>query len=237
MSWRTNRLMVLARNLGRAVGLNRWIAVWLNGRGYETRYDNRFSATLQPGDCAWDVGANVGYYTRLFSARVGNGGQVCAFEPSPANFARLSQACGGLGNVWMRQVGLGRENGVLSFQQGTDELGATSRVLDAAVASPATDQTMVDIRAGLGLIEAGEATAPNAIKIDVEGYELEVLQGLGAYLGTPSLRAIGVEVHFGILKERGLSDAPQQIERLLERSGFRVQWPDSSHLLATRPGA
>lgn len=76
---------------------------------------------------------------------------------------------------------------------------------------------------------------PNAIKIDVEGFEVEVLQGLGPHLAAPTLRVIGVEVHFGILKERGMADAPQRIERLLARNGFRVQWPDSSHLLALRP--
>lgn len=232
MSWRTNRLVLLARSLGRAVGLNRWIAVWLNGRGYETRYDNSICATLRPGDCVWDVGANVGYYTRLFSERVGNAGRVFAFEPSPVNFSRLRHACGDLSNVQMRQVGLGRDNGRLSFLQGADDLGATSRVL--GMAHPAADQTVVEIRTGTGLIQVGEASAPNAVKIDVEGFELEVLQGLGKELEAPALRAIGVEVHFGILRERGMADAPRQIEWLLERNGFRVRWPDSSHILATR---
>lgn len=94
---------------------------------------------------------------------------------------------------------------------------------------------MVDIRTGQGLIQGGEAMVPNAIKIDVEGFELEVLQGLGTHLAAPALRAIGVEVHFGILQERGMADAPQRIEQLLARNGFRVQWPDNSHLLALRP--
>lgn len=40
-----------------------------------------------------------------------------------------------------------------------------------------------------------------------------------------------------ILNERGMADAPQQIERLLQQSGFRMRWPDTSHILATRLGA
>ena len=75
---------------------------------------------------------------------------------------------------------------------------------------------------------------PNAIKIDVEGFELEVLQGMGPYLAEPTLRMIGVEVHFGILKERGIAYAPQRIEQLLVHNGYRVRWPDNSHLLAVR---
>lgn len=151
------------------------------------------------------------------------------------NFTRLRSACDSLGNVQLRQIGLGREDGTLSFVQGGDDLGATSRVIDAA--PHAGGQLLVEIRAGQGLIQEGEVMPPNAIKIDVEGFELEVLQGLGTQLGDPALRAIGVEVHFGILQERGMADAPKRIEHLLAQSGFSVHWPDSSHLLATRSAA
>lgn len=234
VSWRTHRLVVLARHIGRVLGLNRWMAVRLNGRGYETRYDQAFSLALRSGDCVWDVGANVGYYTHLFSDRVGNEGKIFAFEPSPVNFARLQRACADLTNVQLHPLGLGRDDGTLSFVQGADDLGATSRVIDVS-SHPESGQIMVEIRAGQYLIEKGEALPPNAIKIDVEGFELEVLQGLGKQqLQAPALRAIGVEVHFGILNARGIPNAPQQIERLLQQSGFRVQWPDSSHILATR---
>lgn len=44
---------------------------------------------IKPGDVIWDVGANVGYYTRKFSDSVGPAGQVFAFEPFPATAARL----------------------------------------------------------------------------------------------------------------------------------------------------
>lgn len=136
MSWRTNRLAVLARDLGRTLGINRWIAVWLNGRGYETRYDQAFTGALRLGDTVWDVGANVGYYTRQFAERVGGAGQVFAFEPSPVNFARLSATCEGLGHVHLRQVGLGQTEGYLALVQGADDLGATSRVIATSTSSP-----------------------------------------------------------------------------------------------------
>jgi len=132
MSWRTNSLVLAARNIGRSLGLNRYLARLLNGSGYETIYDNAFQQSLRQGDCVWDVGANVGYYTKLFSQRVGEEGRVFAFEPSPVNFSRLSTACVGLVNVQLRQFGLGQTDGSLSFQQGADDLGATSRVVASA---------------------------------------------------------------------------------------------------------
>ena len=230
MTWRTNGLVLAARNIGRTLGLNKVIASYLLGQGYEAKYDNRFSATLKQGDCVWDVGANVGYYTRSFSDRVGDAGVVFAFEPSPANYVRLNSACATLKNVQQLQSGLGRENGRLSFQQGADDLGATSRVVE----STAANTVVVDIRSGASLIADGVALPPNAIKIDVEGFELEVLQGLGSHLTLPALHSIGIEVHFSILKSRGMADAPSKIESLLQSHGFVVRWPDSSHILATR---
>ncbi len=230
MSWRTHRLVVMLRSFGRALGLNRWIAAWLSaGEGYEACYDSSFSGGLRPGDSVWDVGANVGYYTRLFARRVREQGHVFAFEPSPTNFQRLATACTELRNVTLLPCGLGREDGKLRFQQGADALGATSRITESA-----SDGINVDIRSGASLLASGEVTLPNAIKIDVEGFELEVLEGMADSLRQPPLRMIGVEVHFGILQQRGMALVPQQIESLLQRSGFVVSWPDGSHILAVR---
>ena len=234
MSWQTQPWAVGLRNVGRSLGLNRWIAARLYSGGYETRYDEALAACLRQGDIVWDIGANVGHYTRLFAERVGDSGQVIAFEPSPVNFLRLQQSCGALVSVKLCQMGLGREDGRLSFQQGADALGATSRVLETSVASADEETIQVDIRRGLGLIESGKIPAPNALKIDVEGFELEVLEGLGEALAALELRTLGIEMHFGILQDRGMGDAPQRIEALLKRQGYRLSWPDASHLLATR---
>lgn len=228
MSWQTNSIVMMLRNIGRTLGLNKWIASCLLGGGYETRYDNSFSGALRQGDCVWDVGANVGYYTCLFSNRVGERGKVFAFEPSPVNFDRLTTACALLENTTLMQCGLGREDSKLCFQQGADALGATSRIVESG-----SKGVLVDIRSGMSLIE-GAVQLPNAIKIDVEGFENEVLEGLGDMLKNPKVRLIGIEVHFGILKERGVAHVPQQIENTLHDNGFAVSWPDSSHILAVR---
>lgn len=225
--------MLAARNTGRKLGLNNALAAVLGRGGYEARYDKSFSAALRPGDCIWDVGANVGYYTTQFAAKAGVDGRVFAFEPSPVNFAKLVSACSGLANVTPHQLALGRESGLLPFEQGTDELGATSRILSGAAPSG----VMVEVRTGTSIVADRLADRPNAIKIDVEGFELEVLLGLGDLLEDKSLHNIGIEVHFGILQSRRMDDAPGVIEHILKQHGFRVTWPDSSHILATRQHA
>lgn len=230
MSWRTSKAGLAARRIGRNLKVNDLIGALLSRRGYEKGYDDLFSAALRPGLCVWDVGANVGHYTLQFAERTGPSGSVIAFEPSPHNFARLEQACAGTANVRLHQMALGRSDGSLPFEQGNDELGATSRV-----ASGSNSGIVVDVRAGRGLVASGLAPRPEAVKIDVEGFELEVLEGLGDLVSDPRLRVIGVEVHFRILEERGQGDVPATIERLLASKGYAITWPDSSHIIATRP--
>lgn len=228
MSWRTSTIGVFARDIGRTLGVNRFVAR-LRAHGYEENYEAKLSASIQQNDVVWDIGANVGYYTKQFAASVGESGTVVAFEPSALNFERLKSACAGLTTVRLLPYGLGSVSGRMRFEQGSDDLGATSRVIEDRDAG-----TIVDVRVGDELIASGAAPAPNVIKMDVEGFEGEVLSGLAASLRSPALRTIGVEVHFQILKQRGLGRTPHAIEAMLETAGFRVSWPDSSHILATR---
>jgi FkbM family methyltransferase len=228
MSWRTNPLVIGLRNFGRATRMNRLLAALVQ-RGYEEDYGIGLGSCIRPGDTVWDIGANVGLYTRRFAALTNGHGLVIAFEPSPINFAQLEQVCAPLANVHLHCCGLGDVAGRLYLQQGHDELGATSRVGAAEV-----DGIAVDIRVGDEVIASG-LPAPNVVKLDVEGFEVEVLRGLSRAMESPALRAIGVEVHFGILEERGFVAAPRQIEQQLARAGFRVRWIDSSHIVAVRP--
>ena len=45
---------------------------------------------------------------------------------------------------------------------------------------------------------------------------------------------IGIEIHFEILKDRGIEEAPSSIEKTLIEKGFNVDWTDPSHIVATR---
>jgi FkbM family methyltransferase len=233
MNWRTHPWTIRARSFGRQLGVNRWIGALRGAHTYEDRFQRSMFDALRPGDCVWDVGANLGLYSAAFAERVGETGHVLAFEPSPTNLTGLRSKVSGLRNVTVLPLALGSETGSATFQQGADPLGATSRVIERGQSGA----VQVPMARGAELVKAGTARAPNVIKIDTEGFELEVLLGLGELLREPTLRALCIEVHFGLLAERGLSHAPAQIEEALGASGFAISWPDASHIVAERRSA
>jgi len=234
VSWRTHPWTIALRRLGRTAGLNRAIAALLKrGEGYEGRFRDAMLALVREADCVWDVGANAGYYSKLFAERVGWRGRVFAFEPDTRVLARLEQSVRLLGNVTLVPVALADRDGTMRFRQGLDAMGATGQLIDADRTS-AGAWIEVTVLRGDTVVARGMAALPDVVKIDVEGFEAEVLRGLGALLDRPSLRAVCVEVHFGLLDTRGQRNAPAEIERRLYSAGFRCRWADHSHLVAVR---
>jgi hypothetical protein len=92
----------------------------------------------------------------------------------------------------------------------------------------------VSMAAADDMICSSEVITPNVIKIDTEGYELEVLEGMISTLSNSSLRTVFVEVHFCLLSERGLSRAAAEIEKTLVEADFHTHWTDASHIVGNR---
>lgn len=233
LSWRTNSAILLLRSAGRILGINRLVAS-LRGGGYEGRFQAAMLGAIRPGDVVWDVGANIGFYSTKFSDIAGPSGRIFACEPSPENRAHLIKAVKSRDNITVLPFALGEHEDLVRFEQGADSLGATSRIVEKTAQSVGT----VEVRVANGdqIIDSGEAAFPNVIKIDTEGFELEVLRGLVRSLRRRELRTLCIEVHFSLLKDRGLPNAPADIEELLELAGFNLTWPDPSHIFATRSG-
>lgn len=231
MSYQTNPLTIKARNIARTLGLTRIVGKLLRGDRYEQAFEDAMFATIGVGDVVWDIGANVGYYSKKFAGAAGPQGKVFAFEPFPETINRLKSETAGHPTVNVVPMALGAEAGSVRMQEGGDYLGATNKIVSSDVTE---GSAKVDVITGDALVGRGGVQAPNILKIDTEGFELDVLEGMKGLLNAPGLRALFIEVHFGNLAERGMSNAPARIEEILLTSGYRLRWLDPSHLAAYR---
>jgi FkbM family methyltransferase len=235
MSFLASRTGIFVRQIGRHTGINKliWhtlIRPFRTPGSYEQALTDALLATPRPGDCVWDIGANVGHFTTKFCDIVGDKGRVFAFEPSPRNAEVLRAAVAGRPNATVIGAALSDAEGTAILAQGTDRLGSNSRLVASSEDAAGTQSFEVPIQTGDGLWKSGTVLIPNVVKLDVEGYELDVLRGMSGILLRRELRDIFIEVHFGLLERRGMATAPREIEALLRSSGFAVHWTDTGHM-------
>lgn len=228
----SSAIVVKIRSYTRKIGLNKFIGRLIYGSRYEDNFGPVFIACIKPGDTVWDVGANVGLYTAMFLEAAGSDGRVVAFEPTPDCFARLQDQFSDCQQVSLKNIALGSRDGLAAMVLDDDPFGVTHHLVENSVSSP--NLLEIEVCTAASVVDGSSELFPNAIKIDVEGHEGSVVDGLSSLLVDPRLHSVGIEVHFGILEARGESWRPQQMEKLFRSNGFTVRWTDPSHMLATR---
>ncbi len=227
----TSPLAARARNLGRRIGLNRLVSRLTKSKGYEERFGGELLKLVSAGDCVWDVGANVGYYATQFAEKTGKG-PVVAFEPVGSCYQELVRRCGDGDRVIAVEAALGSADGAAPMEVADDPFSTTNRLRPGADAD--SRGPLVRVRRADSFAAEHPDLFPNVIKVDVEGHEGAVLDGMRALLVDKRLRCVGFEVHFGILQERGEGGRPREIQQAMEAEGFQVRWTDMSHMIGVR---
>ena len=148
---------------------------------------------LRPGDTFIDAGASIGYITAVAASLVGPAGQVHSFEPVPALFARLRETATLNPGLRIETVAaaLGRDPGTAAMDvTAAANIGWNTMVpgfMDPADRRERIEVPVVRLDAYL----AGRGIRPvRMIKIDTEGYELPVLEGLEGYLDSSGDRPL-----------------------------------------------
>jgi FkbM family methyltransferase len=159
-------------------------------RGYfERGYLDYLRALVDAGDTVVAVGATIGAYTLALAHIVGPTGMVVAFEPVPALERALHDAIklNGLTNVRLVKSAVGSRSGQADLFRADDpgNRGIASLVSTARQGrSISVEVTTLD--------EAIDCPV-SLLKIDVEGFETEVLRGAGRLITAPTLNAILLE--------------------------------------------
>lgn len=190
---------------------------------YEAAVQEALARHLEKGQVAYDVGAHVGFFTLLMARLVGEGGWVVALEPDPfmgpalENNLRLN----GVTNVSVVKAAAGANAGKRRFSPGRGA-GIGHLAEDGELAVEGTTIDDLGVRFGV----------PDLIKVDVEGGELEVLQGASDTLSRCK-PVLLVELH-GPENEAAASD-------LLAALGYKIDYVEDDpsqrrHLVAAHPG-
>ena len=163
--------------------------------------DEAFLARLDlSGKTVYDIGGYIGIYALFFARAVGPHGQVIAFEPNPQNYNELRQnvQLNQLDNVTPIQLGLGQaqETTELVIHPVFPARGFVARHQRANEAEVATFKRIPIQIDSLDHVRAEcDLPAPDFIKIDVEGLEFDVVQGMQQTL-TAHHPALFIEVHY-----------------------------------------
>ena len=149
---------------------------------YEQRTANLCKELLSPGMVFVDVGAHVGFFTLLAAREVGALGKVYAFEPESQNYALLLKNIdlNGYSSVFVSQKVVSnhsKETELFLSSLDTGSHSIHSQAARGVIGSQRVASTTVDT-----FFEEAGWLQVDLIKVDVEGAELAVLDGMGQFL-------------------------------------------------------
>ena len=186
---------------------------------YEESEAKIMEEKIKVGSIVVDVGANIGLHTLNMARIVGNTGQVFAFEPDPSNFEILEEnvKINNYQNIILEEKAVGDKHGRVTLYQ-SDHPG-NHRLF------PQTKQAKGEVEVELTsldkyFIDSNLAEKISFIKIDVEGLEFSVLNGMKNILKNNKKIKILFEFVPKIIMEVGF--APIGVLNLLTSIGFKL---------------
>jgi len=227
-----------------------WEFMRILNRSVESRYDETFDITLaphegasrlayyfgvsepelfafyegflKPGMTVVDAGANIGLHTLFFAKRVGPEGRVYAFEPGQSAFVRLQSHVerNKLANVRCFHCALGAAEGVVALAENCQD---NSRNFVVESSSKPIGTKNIALRPLDQVLKEESVGRVDFLKIDVEGFEPQVLGGASNYLRQQSIRVLQLELDDSSLARSGFSAG--QISGMLHGVGYRcAEW-------------
>lgn len=145
----------------------------------EANLTNFLIRFLKEEDVFIDVGAHIGFYSMLSSEIIGDKGKVYSFEPTPRTFNILKENCNNLKNVNLFNLALSNKNGPIRFFDYGPGYGAynSGHTEGAALLDKKGEKIEVQTIIMDDFLQKNNIN-PTIIKLDAEGLEYKILQGM-----------------------------------------------------------
>jgi FkbM family methyltransferase len=181
------------------------------------------------GMVVFDVGANIGDYSILFSQLVGNSGKVYSFEPTGNIFIKLQERVKEYGcqNISLFQKAIFSENKLIEFNEFPDEysgwnsIGKPKMILHPDAQNqyvPIVKTEMIEAITLDSFCQMYKIEFIDYLKLDVEGAESDALEGAIGLLTKKAIRFIQFEISQKMLE--GLNRQAQETFDLLIKAGY-----------------
>lgn len=172
---------------------------------------------LKPDDIVLEVGANIGYYVLIESSILSDNGFIYALEPEPDNIDLLKKniSLNNLRNVEVYDL-------ALSNRKGTAKLytGKASNLHSMYQGQSQEKKSYVEVNT-LTLDGFLEDKKPiTFLRMDIEGHEVEVIDGMKKTLESPYLERMFIEIHPHVVP----SNRMQSFLRTLKNYGFEITY-------------
>lgn len=191
----------------------------------ELRLARFFIDFIRPGDQIADVGAHFGYFSLLAAHLAGPEGRVWSFEPGSATHAVLTKNTQDFQQMEVHRLLVGAHNDILDFWEFPTLFSEYNTTRPDSVPEHLRGRKTQLESTRLDTFFTARQTAPRLIKIDVEGAEFEVVQGLKSLFEQGYFPVLAMEY----LGEQGHRQA---VTWLLEQ-GYQVLVPNADGALQT----
>jgi FkbM family methyltransferase len=186
---------------------------------YEPGTEAIFRKYIRADSVVVDVGANEGYFS-ILAAKLAYRGHVFAVEPQQrcVEVLRRNVEANALGNCSIIEVALGNQDGWAELRlMPSINTGASSLVRAYRFSRK---RQPVQIVAATNLFRQTNAERWDFVKVDVEGYEAEVVEGLLPLVRLNKIGVLLLDYHSSILAQRGID--PGGLHRQLLAAGMRA---------------